>query len=397
MIGTLVRSFAVALLAAALHAQAPEYIGSAGCKACHAEVYARWSKTRMANVVRDPRQHPEAIIPDFDKPDALLTFKKDDIAFVYGSKWKQRYFQKVGDDYFPLPAQWDVTHKIWRAYFVREGTDWWVPRYPADNMKRPTGPLCDGCHSVNYNVQTHAVTEWNVGCEKCHGPGSLHAAKPSRTNIVNPARLDSVSANDTCIQCHSQGQPLKNPIEGRYYDWPVGFVAGKELKDYWRLEDHKLGETTFTHFADGTAHKNRMQGNDFVQSAMYTHGVTCFSCHDVHGTANNADLLKPANVMCLQCHNAGGANGPRAATIEAHTHHKTGSSGNECVACHMPSIEQTIADVNVRAHTFRFITPAEGERLKIPSGCQGCHADKGAAWATEQLRGWKTVSPWRIE
>ncbi len=351
----------------------------------------------MANVVRDPLQHPDAIFPDLTKPDPLLTFKKEDIAFVYGSKWKQRYFKKVGDDYFPLPAQWDVTHKIWRAYFVRDGTDWWVPHYPPDNMKRPTGPLCDGCHSVNYNVQTHAVTEWNVGCEKCHGPGSVHAAKPSRTNIVNPARLDSVSANDTCIQCHSQGQPLKNPIDGRYYDWAVGFDMGKDLKDYWKLEDHKLGETTFTHFADGTAHKNRMQGNDFVQSAMYTHGVTCFSCHDVHGTANNADLLKPANVMCLECHGPSSPNGPRAATIEAHTHHKSGSSGNECVACHMPAIEQTIADVNVRAHTFRFITPAEGERLKIPSGCQGCHADKGAAWATEQLRTWKTVSPWRIE
>ena len=153
----------------------------------------------MANVVRDPRQHADAITPDLTKADPLLTFGKDDIAFVYGSKWKQRYFKKVGDDYFPLPAQWDVTHKIWRAYFVREGTDWWVPHYPADNMKRPTGPLCDGCHSVNYNVQTHAVTEWNVGCEKCHGPGSVHAAKPARTNIVNPVRLDSVSANDICI------------------------------------------------------------------------------------------------------------------------------------------------------------------------------------------------------
>jgi predicted CXXCH cytochrome family protein len=388
--------FAAALMAAALHAQTPQYVGSAACKACHAEVYGRWSKTRMANVVRDPREHPEVILPDLNKPDPLLTFRKEDIAFVYGSKWKQRYFKKVGEDYFPLPAQWDVTHKIWRAYFVREGTDWWVAHYPADNMKRPTGPLCDGCHSVNYNVRTHAVTEWNVGCEKCHGPGSEHAAKPARTNIVNPARLDSVSANDACIQCHSQGRPLKNPIEDRYYDWPVGFEPGKDLKDYWQLEDHKLGETTFTHFADGTAHKNRMQGNDFVQSVMYTRGVTCFSCHDVHGTPNNADLRKPASVMCLQCHGAGKANGPRAATIEAHTHHKADSSGNECVGCHMPAIQQTIADVNVRAHTFRFITPAEGERMKIPNGCQGCHADKGAAWATEQLRGWKTVSPWRV-
>ena len=82
---------------------------------CHAPIYERWSKTRMANVVRDPREHPDAIIPDLSKPDPLVTFKKDDIAFVYGSKWKQRYFTKVGDDYFPLGAQWDVANKVWRA------------------------------------------------------------------------------------------------------------------------------------------------------------------------------------------------------------------------------------------------------------------------------------------
>ena len=70
----------------------------------------------MANVVRDPKVHPEAIIPDLSKPDPLVKFTKDDIAFVYGSKWKQRYFTKKGDDYFPLGAQWDVTHQIWRAY-----------------------------------------------------------------------------------------------------------------------------------------------------------------------------------------------------------------------------------------------------------------------------------------
>jgi hypothetical protein len=63
----------------------------------------------------------------------------------------------------------------------------------------------------------------------------------------------------------------------------------------------------------------------------------------------------------------------------------------------MPAIEQTIANVNVRAHTFRFITPAEGARLKMPDACSQCHADKGAAWSTEQLKNWGTVSPWRVE
>jgi predicted CXXCH cytochrome family protein len=50
------------------------------------------------------------------------------------------------------------------------------------------------------------------------------------------------------------------------------------------------------------AHKNRMQGNDFVTSRMYLRGVTCFTCHDVHGTANNADLREPASSICLDCH-----------------------------------------------------------------------------------------------
>jgi predicted CXXCH cytochrome family protein len=372
------------------------YVGSAACKTCHSNIYERWSKTRMANVVRDPREHPDAIIPDLSKSNPLVTFSKDDIAYVYGSKWKQRYFKKVGDDYFPLPAQWDVNNKVWRAYNVKPGTDWWTKFYPEDNAQRPTGPLCDGCHSVNYDISSKTVTEWNVGCEKCHGPGGDHAKQPLASNIVNPIRLDYVQANDVCIQCHSQGQPPASPIKGKYYDWPVGFQVGLKLSDFWKLEEHKLGETSFTHFGDGTAHKNRMQGNDFVTSLMYTHGVACFSCHDAHGTDNNALLWKPANVLCLDCHGPNSPNGPRAPSIEQHTHHKAGSQGNECIACHMPAIEQTIADVNVRSHTFHFVTPATTDALKIPNACNVCHADKSTAWATAALKTWADRSPWRV-
>jgi predicted CXXCH cytochrome family protein len=396
MLTRIVTALAV-LFPAILLAQPATYVGSQRCQTCHAETYARWSKTRMANVVRDPKLHPDAIIPDLSIANPLVTFKKEDIAFVYGSKWKQRYFEKVGNDFFPLPAQWDVANKVWRAYNVAKGTDWWTEHYPAENAKRPTGPLCDGCHSVNFNIQNNSVTEWNVGCEKCHGPGGDHAAKPSRANIVNPARLDHIQANDVCIQCHSQGQPVSNPMAGKYYDWPVGFTVGAgKLRDFWELEPHKAGETTFTHFADGTAHKNRMQGNDFVQSAMYLHGVTCSSCHDVHGTANNADLLKPANVICLECHGPKSPNGPHTGTLQEHTHHKEGSVGNECVSCHMPAIAQEMANVNVRSHTFKFIPPSATDSLKVPNPCTVCHTDKTTKWATDNLKTWGQFSPWRV-
>lgn len=90
-----VTALVVTLLAAApkqvplLHGQAPAaapppapppvatnrtYVGSAACQPCHRAIYDRWSRTRMANVVRDPREHPEAVLPDFKKPDPVLTF-----------------------------------------------------------------------------------------------------------------------------------------------------------------------------------------------------------------------------------------------------------------------------------------------------------------------------------
>jgi predicted CXXCH cytochrome family protein len=375
-------------------ANSAHYVGSQACQKCHAEIYKHWKKTPMANVVRDPHEHPEAILPDL-RTNPLTKFTKEQVALVYGSVWKQRYFTKIGDDYFPQAAQWDVTNHVWRPYFVASGTDWWAAFYPPDNMQRPTGPTCDGCHSVDYNIHTKQVAEWNVGCERCHGPGSEHVEHPSRGNTLNAARMDYVRANDTCIQCHSQGRPLSSPIEGKYYDWPVGYRVGLNLRDYWQLEEHPLGQLTFTHFPDGTAHKNRMQGNDFVQSVMYRHGITCFSCHDAHGTENYAQLRKPADKLCLDCHGPMSLNGPRTATLQEHTHHKEGSAGSQCIACHMPKIETTIADVKVRAHTFFFVYPAMTDRYKIPNPCTSCHTDKSTEWASDALRHWPERSPWR--
>ncbi len=373
------------------------YTGSQACAKCHAEIYEHWKKTPMANVVSDPREHPDAILPDLST-NKISKFTKEQVGLVYGSIWKQRYFTKAGDDYYPLPVQWDVVKRIWLPYHVPDtGADWWTAFYPSDNMHRPTGPTCDGCHSVNYDIHTKQVTEWNVGCERCHGPGSEHVAHPMQGNILNPGRMDDVAADDTCIQCHSQGRPKVSPIEGKYYDWPVGYSVGLRLQDYWQLEDTTLGQTTFTHFPDGTAHKNRMQGNDFVQSVMYRHGVTCASCHDVHGTANYAQLRKPVDMLCLDCHGPSSPNGPHTATLEEHTHHKAGSTGSQCVACHMPKIEtEGVPGAFVRSHTFRFITPSTTDKYQIPNPCTSCHTKMSTTQATKELLSWQTTSPWRV-
>ena len=374
------------------------YTGSHACARCHQSIYEHWQKTPMANVVRDPREHPDAIIPNLATNTTPAKFTKDQVTLVYGSLWKQRYFTQVGDDLYPLGAQWDVQNKTWRPYLVPKGTDWWTAYYPPDNLKRPTGPLCDGCHSVGYDITKKKPVEWNVGCERCHGPGSAHVEHPTRANIISPARMNYVDANDTCIQCHSQGRTIQETFGGTYYDWPVGYNVGLRLSDFWRLEPFSYGAPGGMHFADGTADKNRMQGNDYVQSVMYERGVTCFSCHDVHGTDQYAQLRKPANKICLDCHAPAGPNGPRETTLAAHTRHKDGSTGSECIACHMPKIQtEGMPGVNVRAHTFRFVTPAMTDKYKIPNPCSTCHTGKSAEWAAQEMRHWPERSPWRGE
>jgi predicted CXXCH cytochrome family protein len=163
----------------------------------------------------------------------------------------------------------------------------------------------------------------------------------------------------------------------------------------WEFEEHHLGQETFTHWPEGTAHKNRMQGNDYVQSQMYVKGVRCYACHDVHGTEHPADLRLPGNDVCTQCHGPQLQPGPRG-TLEFHTQHKADSEGSKCVACHMPAVQQTIAAVNVRSHTFRFISPVTSERHGVPNPCTSCHTDKSNEWAIDALRSWPSVQPWRV-
>jgi hypothetical protein len=95
----------------------------------------------MANIVRDPRQHSDAIIPDLST-NSVSKFSKDQVAFVYGSIWKQRYFTKIGDDYFPLPVQWEVKNKKWSKYVVPlTGGDWRAAFLSPRQHAPPTG-LC---------------------------------------------------------------------------------------------------------------------------------------------------------------------------------------------------------------------------------------------------------------
>jgi len=243
-------------------------------------------------------------------------------------------------------------------------------------------------HAQAANRVECGMREMSWARQRTRGPSHARQYRQSRD-----PRL--VRGNDVCIQCHSQGRAVTNPILGRYYDWPVGNSAGQRPADYWQPEELKHGTTDFYQFADLTAHKNRMQGNDFVQSNMYHRQICCFDCHDVHSNENESNLRERGNALCLGCHTRRNAAGLKG-TVSEHTHHGESRPGSQGTACHMPLIEQTIRGSYVAAHTFRFISPVETEQSGIPNPCTSCHAGKTNAWAIEALRRWEGASPWRV-
>ena len=368
------------------------YVGSEKCGECHIHkhLYHGWKTTlhskQEQEVIRDgPNKN---VLGDFSSKDPDLTFTLDDVDLLVGSRFKQRYAKKIGDDYFMLPAQWNVKTKEWVKYNPKK--DWWTIGYiyPKEWNRRPTSKLCEGCHTTGFNIETKNPSERNISCESCHGPGSLHVEKKGHGSIINPLKLSHERSMMVCFQCHMSGRPPKGEFEN--YAWPVGYKPGDDLKKYWAYAK-PTGENMYELWAEGYAHKNRVQGNTFIQSKMYNKGVRCFTCHDSHGSRYRAFTVKSGmnNSLCLTCHGENSPNAVFESDLSEHTHQKADHPMSICINCHMPKTGKNAVKWDARDHSFTFISPLSTIRFGTPNGCNNCHKDKTPEWALRAVTAWK--------
>ena len=67
-------------------------------------------------------------------------------------------------------------------------------------------PKCVGCHTIGFGTMTGYRREFagaklaNVGCESCHGPGSLHV-RQYRDGAPGQFKFRPLGAGD-CQKCH---------------------------------------------------------------------------------------------------------------------------------------------------------------------------------------------------
>jgi len=361
-----------------------KFVGAVRCAECHKDYYDSWRNSAHNKMIRRPTTAgPEpTVLADFSKADPNRPFELKDVKWVIGHRWKQRFIGEVNGREVVYPAQWSIAAKKWMPYMPK--AEWWYPRH-VDWKTRSNFRLCAGCHSTGLDPVTESWAETNISCEACHGPGKAHADKPTIDNIVNPSRLSVELSMDICLSCHQAGRP---PDE--QYAWPVGFSPGEVLAEYWHGFEPEKGKQTNEFWASGTAHKNRVQGNTFVQSVMHERGLQCSNCHDAHGSRNRSMTIKSAetNALCLTCHGPGKRIGPRYKSITEHSHHAPTSTGSQCIACHMPRTGENAIENESRNHTFDFISPEVSRDGKSPNSCNTCHADKSVQWAIDSVKTW---------
>jgi predicted CXXCH cytochrome family protein len=218
--------------------------------------------------------------------------------------------------------------------------------------------ICVNCHTDIGSHFRHAFhAQQGLGCEDCHGPGSLHVQGGGDvTKILSPSKLSAAAANSLCLECHARDPEAQ-------------------------------------HWAAGPHAANR---------------VRCIDCHQVHADAvraavqqiaafdtstrgsSNADFVSPetdvlvqprsvANTACLRCHQT------QAAQLSMPYHHPLLEGKMSCVDCHDPhggpsGNNLRLANVNqlcLSCHA-QYRGPFAYQHPPVSENCLNCHSPHGS-------------------
>lgn len=285
------------------------YLGSEWCGYCHGSKMTTFLTTGHPNVLKEAvdGQLPEYpdVSPGLGGAGSPPHFYWTDVSYVVGAYgWKATFLG--GSGYFITAGgenQYNLADSSWTDYHADEQRDYG----------------CGQCHSTGYDPSGHQggldgiSGTWaleGVQCERCHGPGSLHATDPSgrKMNIDRSA--------SSCGDCHSRGD--ESTIEAQN-----GFI------------------------------RNYQQYDELL--ASHKSNFRCVDCHDPHRRAHwDADGI---HSTCTSCHTDQPVLIPQMSSFE-------------CTECHMPYATRSARSLaeyegDVRTHLFEIATDSLAEMFNV--------------------------------
>ncbi|MFL5809393.1 MAG: multiheme c-type cytochrome, partial [Flavisolibacter sp.] len=302
------------------------YVGSVTCQSCHKKESALYKTSDHFHAMDSAL--PISVKGDFNNSffvyygDSNFFYQRDhkyyvrtkdsggikkefEVSYTFGWRPLQQYLVKFDDGRIQaLPFCWDTRPK-------EQGGQRWFHIYGKEKILQDdelywTGInqnwnyMCADCHTTNYKKNFDAAnnrfhsswSERTVSCESCHGPASLHlkwadkkendpnkgfnislaskamewTANNSRGTKLPKKIIQNDTLIETCARCHARAS--------RFTD---DYVHGASF-----LQSHLAANIGNNYFIDGQIKDEDYEYGSFLQSKMYSRGVTCNNCHDAH-------------------------------------------------------------------------------------------------------------------
>ncbi|WP_105101530.1 tetratricopeptide repeat protein [Microbulbifer pacificus] len=390
------------------HSETGKYVGSAVCSNCHSEQSNLWQGSHHDESMA--HASPQTVKGNFDNQSLTALgmehrfYQRDNtfwvstegsrgeraefkVLYTFGTEPLQQYLVEMNKGRLQaLPLAWDTEKKSWfhlQADLKPKPGEWIHWTQGGMNWNS----MCADCHSTglskNFDSKTREYdTRWegiDVGCEACHGPGSLHVAQAGEGITPSKETLDMIRGEsaaelvDKCGRCHARRQPL-TPVFKHNSDTMLDHYLPMTLQNGPYYSDGQINEEVFVY-------------GSFTQSKMYAMGVSCVDCHNPHSTR----LVRKGNSLCTGCHLS------EQYDTSKHHHHPTSEAhasdtystgtGNQCVDCHMPGRNYMTNDFR-RDHSLRIPRPDLSVEFGTPNACNSCHQDKNPEWAAQKIKLW---------
>jgi hypothetical protein len=353
------------------------YVGDAACVGCHAEIGRTYAEHPMGRSMSGAAGvMPEAAGTVFEVDGLVYSIERHDgrvfhretrrvgaggaavveaeVRFVIGSGTRgYSFLVDKGDGLYQSPIAWYAQGRRWDL----------APDYGRQNLHfdRRITTGCLFCHANRFDAAPGKSPVFHglaIGCERCHGPGELHAraaqAAPAGgkgagkdLTIVNPADLEPPALREAvCQQCHYQGTERLNRPGRTPFEYRPGLPFDEYVAVLTSRADPAERDRAVGHVEE------MRQSRCFVESGGK---LGCISCHDPHRLPGAAERVAYYRDRCLACHNDRGCNLPRADRLAR-------APGDDCTSCHMPHYPSgNIAHTSQTNHTIpRNPGPARG-------------------------------------
>jgi hypothetical protein len=359
-----------------------KYVGINTCKKCHYDVYSSFIQTGMGQsfghaTMQKSKGDFKKHAPLYDKfsdlyyqpywQDSVMMIKEfrlqgrdtihkrtEKVEYIIGSGHHTNshimntngYLYQMPFTFYVQKGQWDMPPGFENGFNTRFG--------------RSLGLECLSCHNAYPDFVKGSVNKYNsvpqgIDCERCHGPGSIHAReklagkivdvkKDTDFTIVNPRKLPFKLQIDVCQRCHLQGDAVLKPGKS-FFDFHPGMKLS-EVMDVF-LPTYENDENGFLM----AAHAQRLKKSHcFLESnkaKSRTLPLNCISCHNPHISVKvtKAEFF---NAKCQSCHQGTHfCKAPEKVRV---------AKGNNCVSCHMPkSAAVDIPHVTITDHYIRVV------------------------------------------